>query len=135
MNAYESSRLNIGALCLGAVCFLVAHLLNISILAFVYSDLDSDVSPVFDVIFEYSFWLVLVIPGVVAAFFAKERRLLHSFIVGLIVGAFSVLFVLFNAPPGESISVLSAVKIVALAVALSAIGGAVVRVLEYGIRR
>jgi hypothetical protein len=127
--------MKIAALCLGAISFVVAHVLNVSILAFVYGDSSSEVSPVFDVIFEYSFWLVFVIPGIVAAIFAKERRLLHGFAVGSIAGGLSVLFVLFNAPPGESINVFSAVRIIALAVVLSTVGGAIVRVLEYGIRR
>lgn len=127
--------MKIAALCLGAISFVVAHVLNVSMLAFVYGDLGSEVSPVFDVIFEYSFWLVFVIPGIVAAVFARERRLLHGFAVGSIAGALSVLFVLFNTPPSESVNVSSAVRITALAIVLSTVGGAIVQVLEYGIRR
>jgi len=135
VNSYELPRMKIAALCLGAISFVVAHVLNVSILAFVYGDFSSEVSPVFDVIFEYSFWLVFVVPGIVAAGFAKERRLLHGFVVGSIAGALSVLFVLFNTPPGESINVFSAVRIIALAVGLSTVGGAIVGVFEYGMRR
>ena len=127
--------MNIAALCLGAISFVVAHVLNVSILAFVYSDPNSAVSPVFDVIFEYSFWLVFVIPGIVAAVFARAQRVFHGFAVGLVAGALSILFVLTNTPPGESINVLSAVRIIALAVVLSTVGSWVVHVFEYRVRR
>lgn len=127
--------MKIAALCLGAISFVVAHVLNVSILAYVYSEPSPEVSPVFDVIFEFSFWLVFVIPGIVAAVFAREQRVLHGLAVGLIAGALSIIFVLTNTPPGESINMLSAVGIIALAVVLSTAGSLVVNVFNYRLRR
>ncbi|MEO1037714.1 MAG: hypothetical protein AAFX44_19310 [Pseudomonadota bacterium] len=127
--------MKLAALCLGAISFVVAHVLNVSILAHVYSDPSTEVSPVVDVILEFSFWLVFVIPGIVAAVFASKQRVLHGLAAGLIAGALSITFVLTYTLPGESINVLSAARIIALAVVLSTVGSLVVNVLNCRLRR
>ena len=96
-----------------------------------YDSPASEVSPILEIWFEYGFWLLFVIPGVVASLVAKTRRILHGFTAGLLVALLITLFAIAQPELGDTVFSFAVAKSLLIAVSLSTIGAFLVGVWKH----
>ncbi len=87
-----------------------------------------------DVVFDFGFWLTFVIPGYLAARFAKCSAVFNAAVVGLLIGVGWQLLAYIGREPGESYAFAN--QVLALArIQLLVLAGSLIWLIQRGLKK